>query len=255
MSDSIMHLFDAHTHLDMKHFRNDRDNVIERARDAGLEGLVTSSIGPGSFRQTLGIVKKYKTFVYHTAGTSVSRLTLEIAKAVIELTRKYANEIVAIGEVGLDYHWIKSPEGRRAQEPLFEMFIDLASELKLPIVVHSRKAESEAASILEKGFSGDVVMHCFDGSPDVAKRVGDNGWYITLPANYSKYKNRRSAAEILPLGQILLETDGPYLSPTDRRNEPANLVYGCRSLAEQLGLPAEDVAEATTNNTKRFYSL
>ncbi|MHA1902570.1 MAG: TatD family hydrolase [Candidatus Thorarchaeota archaeon] len=250
-----MHLFDAHTHLDMKHFRNDRDNVIERARDAGLEGLVTSSIGPGSFRQTLGIVKKYKTFVYHTAGTSVSRLTLEIAKAVIELTRKYANEIVAIGEVGLDYHWIKSPEGRRAQEPLFEMFIDLASELKLPIVVHSRKAESEAASILEKGFSGDVVMHCFDGSPDVAKRVGDNGWYITLPANYSKYKNRRSAAEILPLGQILLETDGPYLSPTDRRNEPANLVYGCRSLAEQLGLPAEDVAEATTNNTKRFYSL
>ncbi|MHA2361863.1 MAG: TatD family hydrolase, partial [Candidatus Thorarchaeota archaeon] len=200
-------------------------------------------------------VKKYKTFVYHTAGTSVSRLTLEIAKAVIELTRKYANEIVAIGEVGLDYHWIKSPEGRRAQEPLFEMFIDLASELKLPIVVHSRKAESEAASILEKGFSGDVVMHCFDGSPDVAKRVGDNGWYITLPANYSKYKNRRSAAEILPLGQILLETDGPYLSPTDRRNEPANLVYGCRSLAEQLGLPAEDVAEATTNNTKRFYSL
>jgi Tat protein secretion system quality control protein TatD with DNase activity len=85
----------------MKHFQNDRDNVIKRARDAGLEGLVTSSIGPGSFRQTLGIVKKHKNFIYHTAGTGVSRLTLEIADAVIALTRKYANEIVAIGEVGL----------------------------------------------------------------------------------------------------------------------------------------------------------
>jgi TatD DNase family protein len=98
-------------------------------------------------------------------------------------------------------------------------------------------------------------MHCFDGSPDVAKRVADNGWYITLPANFSKYRNRVESAEILPIEQILLETDGPYLSPTQGRNEPANIRYGCESLSQVLDQPIEFVAETTTINAKRFYHL
>ena len=250
-----MRLFDSHTHIDMRHFKNDRDQVIGRAKEKGLIGLVNSSIGSGSFRRTLGIVKKYKGFIHHSAGCSVSQLTPDEATKIIALSRKYAQEIVAIGEVGLDYHWIKDAGGRKAQEPLFLQFIDLAKELKLPIVIHSRKSEAEAADILEQHFHGDVLMHCFDGPPEVAKRVADNGWYITLPANYPKYRNRRSAADILPLEQILLETDGPYLSPTDERNEPANVFFGCESLAQQLELEAEDVAEVTTSNAMRFYGL
>ncbi|MHA1637145.1 MAG: TatD family hydrolase [Candidatus Thorarchaeota archaeon] len=250
-----MRLFDSHTHIDMKHFQNDRDTVITRAKDIGLIGMVTCSIGPGSFRRTLGIVKKYPGFVHHSAGCSVSRLVKEEADKIVTLTRKYADQIVAVGEVGLDYHWVKEPSARAGQEPLFKLFIDLANELNLPIVIHSRKAELEATKILENHFDGNVLMHCFDGSPEVAERVRDNGWSITLPANFMKYKNRVSAAEIIPLEQIMLETDGPYLSPTNDRNEPANITYGCESLSTLIGLPIEDVGDAITRNALRFYKI
>jgi TatD DNase family protein len=180
---------------------------------------------------------------------------MDEAEQIIALIRKYAMDIIAVGEVGLDYHWVKEPRARLAQEPIFSLFIDLATELNLPIVIHSRKAEARATEMLESQFSGEVLMHCFDGGVDIAKRVADNGWYITLPANFSKYRNRVRAAEILPLEQILLETDGPYLSPTQIRNEPANIQYGCEALSQVLGLPVETIAKQTTANTKRFYNL
>ncbi|MFW9953142.1 MAG: TatD family hydrolase [Candidatus Thorarchaeota archaeon] len=250
-----MNFFDAHTHIDMKHFNHDRDAVISRAKSKGLVGMVTSSIGPGSFRRTLGIIDKHKGFIHHSAGCSVSQLTRKDADTIISLIRKYSSSIVAVGEVGLDYHWIKDPAGRKAQEPLFIDFIKLATELDMPLVIHSRKAEPEATAILEKEFAGNVLMHCFDGSPEVAKRIRDNGWYITLPANFGRYRNRVDSASILPLEQILLETDGPYLSPTEKRNEPANVIIGCEVLAGVLGLPLEDVAETTTKNAIQFYNL
>lgn len=239
----------------MKHFQNDLDRVIQRARESGLIGMVTSSIGSGSFRRTLGIIKKYPNFIYHSAGCSVSQLTEKEATNIIELIGRYSKDIVAVGEVGLDYHWIKDPQGRSAQEPLFSKFIELAMQLKLPIVIHSRKAEQRATEMLENQFLGDVLMHCFDGPPEIAKRVADNGWYITLPANFDKYRNRLSAAQILPLDRILLETDGPYLSPTPVRNEPANIKYGCAALSRVLNLSPEEVAIETTKNAKRFYRL
>ena len=250
-----MELFDSHTHIDMRHFKNDRERVIQRAKDAGLVGMVTCSIGSASFRRTLGIVEKHHGFVHHSAGTGVSQLTLDEAEKIVALIRKYAKDIVAVGEVGLDYHWVKDSQGRKNQEPLFQMFINLAIDLELPIVIHSRKAEAEATEILEKNFSGDVLMHCFDGPPAVAKQVADNGWFITLPANFGKYRNRKDAAKIVPLDQILLETDGPYLSPTPDRNEPANILYGVESLSRLLDLSDEDVAQATTRNALRFYRL
>ncbi|MHA2261095.1 MAG: TatD family hydrolase [Candidatus Thorarchaeota archaeon] len=240
-----MELFDAHTHLDMRHFKNDLQRVLKRAKAAGVSGLVNSSIGPGSFRRTLGIIKKNAGYVFHSPGCSVSQLTQDDTEAIESLIRKYADQIVAIGEVGLDYHWVRDVEGRKAQEPLFIRFIELAGELELPLVIHSRKAEAEAIAILEKHFQGEVLMHCFDGSSESAKKIRDLGWSITLPVNFRRYKNRVEAASIIPLEQILLETDGPYLSPTEERNEPANILVGCNSLADLLGLPAEDVAMAT----------
>jgi TatD DNase family protein len=250
-----LYLFDSHTHIDMNHFQGDFDKVIQRAHEAGLIGMVTSSTGPGSFRRTIGITKKFSDFIYHSAGCSVSQLTEVDANKIIALIYKYSKDIVAIGEVGLDYHWIKDSQGREAQEPLFSKFIEIANELKLPIVIHSRKAEARATDMLESQFSGDVLMHCFDGLPEVAHRVADNGWYISLPENFGTYRNRISSARILSLDRILLETDGPYLSPTPLRNEPANIQYGCESLSNILNLQVEDVALATTNNAKRFYHL
>jgi len=250
-----MRFFDAHTHIDMKHFKNDVEQVIVRAKKAGLVGMVTSSIGPGSFRRTLGIVKKHSGYIYHSAGCQASTVTHDVANETISLTRKYADNIVAVGEVGLDYHWVKDPVKRKAQEPLFLRFIELSNELNLPLVIHSRRAEDEATAILEKHAEHGVLMHCFDGSPDVSRRVADNGWHITLPANFRKYRSRVDAARIIPLEQILLETDGPYLSPTESRNEPANLTIGCQSLAEVLDLTMEHVAEVTTRNALGFYGL
>ncbi|MFW9800044.1 MAG: TatD family hydrolase [Candidatus Thorarchaeota archaeon] len=250
-----MRFFDAHTHIDMKHFKNDIDRVIDRAKKAGVVGMVTSSIGPGSFRRTLGIVDKHSGFIYHSAGGQASTLTVEVAEKTIGLTRKYAKDIVAVGEVGLDYHWVKDSAKRRGQEPLFLMFIELANELGLPLVIHSRKAEAEAVSILERRATNGVLMHCFDGTLDVARTVADHGWHITLPANFIRYRSRVNIAQALPLEQILLETDGPYLSPTERRNEPANIAIGCQSLAEVLDLPMEHVADVTTQSAFKFYGL
>lgn len=250
-----MRLFDAHTHIDMKHFQNDREKVIGRAKEAGLVGMVTSSIGPGSFRRTLGIVKKHDGFIYHTAGCQASRLTQDEADKIISLIHKYSKDLVAIGEVGLDYHWVRDNKQRKAQEPLFLLFIDLANELNLPIVIHSRKAEAEATEILEKHAGNGVLMHCYDGPDEITRRIADNGWSITLPANFAKYHNRAEAGSIMPLNQILLETDGPYLSPTERRNEPANIAIGCQSLAALLEMSVEEVAETTTKNALSFYGI
>lgn len=250
-----MRLFDAHTHIDMKHYQNDREKVIQRAKDAGLVGMVNSSIGPGSFRRTLGIVEKHKDFIFHTAGCQVSRLTEDETNKIVALIQKYSRDLVAIGEVGLDYYWVKDTGARKAQEPLFKKFIDLAEGLRLPIVIHSRKAEAEATVILEREFSGSVLMHCYDGPKETTKKIANNGWYITLPANFSRYKNRVDAAKEIPLEQILLETDGPYLSPVEGRNEPANIRYGCEDLAKHLGQPVEVIAEVTTANARKFYEL
>ncbi len=239
----------------MKHYQNDREKVIQRAKDAGLIGMVTSSISPGSFRRTLGIVEKHRGYIHHTAGCQASLLTLNEAERIISLIRKYSKDIVAIGEVGLDYHWVRDNAARKAQEPLFKMFLELADELNLPIVIHSRKAESEATKILEQSFSGSVLMHCYDGSPETTRRVADNGWFITLPANFSHYRNRVSAAKTMPLEQILLETDGPYLSPVEGRNEPANLAFGCKALADALGIGIDEVANITTANALAFYNV
>jgi TatD DNase family protein len=251
----VLKLFDAHTHIDMDHYQNDLDKVLLRARTAGIVGIVTSSMGPGSFRRTLGIVKKYRDFVFHSAGCSVSQLKQDDASKIVGLIQRYSKDIVAVGEVGLDYYWIKDTQSREAQEPLFSKFIDVAMELELPIVIHSRKAEERATDILEHQFSGPVLMHCFDGPAEVAKRVANNGWFITLPANFDKYRNRVSSARILPLEQILLETDGPYLSPTTERNEPANIRFGCDTLSKILDIPVNEIAEVTTRNAKRFYHL
>ncbi len=250
-----MRLFDSHTHLDMKHYQHDLNQVIERAVNAGVVGMVTSSIGPGSFRRTLGIVEKHPGLVYHTAGTSVSRLTREEADKIIHLAKKYRDQIIAVGEVGLDYHWVRDDAGRRAQEPLFESFIDLAMELELPLVIHSRKAEARATEFIEKRFHGSVLMHCFEGSAEDTRRIRDNGWSITLPANFAKYRKRVEAAKILPLEQIMLETDGPYLSPVEGRNEPANIIHGCESLAAILDQDMSFIAEQTTRNALSFYGI
>jgi TatD DNase family protein len=239
----------------MKHFNHDRDRIISRAKDAGVVGMVTSSIGISSFRRTLGIIEKYPNYVYHSAGCSVSQLTSSDADAIIKLIRKYQDEIVAVGEVGLDYHWIKDAKARKAQEPLFRQFIDLATELNLPLVIHSRKAEAEAVTILERHFSGPVLMHCYEGKSDVTKRISDNGWSITLPANFMRSKDRINAAKFLTIESLLLETDGPYMSPTDGRNEPMNIGLGCESLSNVLSMDSEEVANITTKNAKKFYNL
>lgn len=250
-----MELFDAHTHLDLKQFVKDLEPVLELGRRTGIVGLVSSSMGPESFRRTQSIAQRHAGYVFHAAGYSASQVTASAAEDVAKLARESAESLVAIGEVGLDFHWVKDEAARKAQEPLFRQFIELANELGKPIVIHSRKAEEKAIDLLEPAFGGRVLMHCFDGSASAARRVSDNGWHITLPATFDKYRNRVQAARILPLEQIMLETDGPYLSPLPGRNEPANIIMGCRALANLLETDSEEVARRTTANARRFYGL
>jgi len=250
-----MQLFDAHNHIDMPQFEADLPETVERARAAGLTGMVSASTGPESLRKTLGIAKDYVGFIHHSAGCIVSKMTRREADSLIVLTKDHRTEVVAVGEVGLDYYWVKSTQEREGQARMFKAFIQLASELDLPLVVHSRKAEAEAVAILEQECLVPVLMHCFDGPPSVAKRVRDDGWSISLPVTFAAYRNRVRAAQTFPLDQIMLETDSPFLSPSRDRNEPGNLVIGCKELAGLLGLSLSDVAAATTRNAKQFYRV
>jgi len=239
----------------MPQFDADLPQVIDRARAGGLLGMVSSSTGPDSLRKTLQIAKDYREYVLHSAGCIVSRITRTDVESLVALTRAYRGEVVAVGEVGLDYYWVQSPREREEQAKLFKAFVQLSSELDLPLVIHSRNAEAEAVAILERECSVPVLMHCFDGPPSVANRVRDNGWSISLPVTFRAYRNRVTAAQTVPLNQIMLETDGPFLSPSRKRNEPANLVLGCRALADLLGLPVSDVAAATVRNARQFYRV
>jgi TatD DNase family protein len=167
------------------------------------------------------------------------------------------DSIVSIGEIGLDYHWVKDPKLRDYQETAFIEFIELAKEVDKPLVIHSRKAEKEALDILEsQGGVSKVLMHCFNGSVDLIDRIVKNRWLLSVPTAVVNRKNHQKIAQACPLDSMVIETDAPFLSPDkERRNEPSKVYYSAKKIAELKQIPISEVAEKTTRNAIDFYSL
>jgi TatD DNase family protein len=251
-------LIDSHCHLDFPDFASELDAVVERARAAGIERMVTISTRVARQPEVLAIAERFAD-VYCSVGTHPHYAHEELDVTAADLVaRTRGTKVVALGEAGLDYHYDNSP--REAQERGFRTHIAAARETGLPLVIHSRDADADTARILEeetgKG-AFPAVLHCFTGGPDLAQRAIALGLFISFTGilTFKTSDALRVIAAKLPADRILVETDAPYLAPgklRGKRNEPAYVVETAKVLAETRGVSLDEIAQQTTAN---FFSL
>jgi len=254
-------LVDSHCHLDDKQFDPDREQVIERALAAGVERMMAigTGSGPPDLEAALRLARQY-TFIYATVGVhphDAAKATPETF-TTIEVLAAGANaetKLLAIGEIGLDYHYDFSP--RDVQRDVFVAQLKLARRAGKPIVIHTREAWDDTLLLLREHWSGGGIMHCFSGGPAEARQALDLGFYLSFGGvlTFPKADALREAARLAPEDRLLVETDAPYLAPVPKRgkrNEPAFVVETARRLAEVRGATPERIAERTTRNFERL---
>jgi len=253
-------LFDTHVHLNDDQFNDDLEEVIERARLNGVERVVVVGFDEKTIKRAMELIEAYD-FMYAAIGwhpVDAIDLTDNYLKWIEELTAH--PKVVAIGEIGLDYHWDKSPKD--VQQAVFRRQIQLAKRLDLPIIIHNREATEDVVTILEEEGASEVggIMHCFSGSPETAKRCLDMNFYISLggPVTFKNAVKPKEVAKEVPLERLLIETDCPYLAPhpyRGKRNEPSYVKLVAEQIAELKGVSFEEVAKATTENANRLFRI
>lgn len=260
---------DSHAHLDGKQFDSDREQVIARAREAGVQAMVAIGNGDGPPTLDAGIrLADQHPFMYATIGIHPheARLADETAYQTMEQLARQP-KVIAWGETGLDYHYDHSP--RDAQKEVFARQMELAATAKLPIVIHCRPSEGSdnawedcLAMIKDqwapKGLGG--ILHCFTGNGEQAKRALDMGFMISFAGNltFPKAQQIRDAALEVPLDRLLIETDCPYLAPVPhrgKRNEPAFVKETARKLGELREISMDEIGDLTSRNFYNFFKL
>lgn len=254
-------LIDTHAHLDNGQFSQDFDQVLERAAAAGVSQILTVGCDLASSRASLELARNYPQ-LYAAVGIHPHDASQADAAGLAELRRMLAadSKIVAVGEIGLDYYWDRSP--RPVQAQAFRDQLALAKEVGLPVIVHDRDAHDDVLQILKDSEARDVggVLHCFSGDLAMAKAVLDLGFYLSFPGTIT-YPNNAQGREVVrgvPIESILVETDCPYLAPQahrGRRNEPAYVTQTAAMIAEIKGLTPADVARITTLNAWQLFGL
>jgi TatD DNase family protein len=258
-----MHFIDSHAHIDFPQFDADRDAMLARAQAAGVTTILAIGTGPGPEKLDAALpYAEAHDWIYTTIGIHPHEAK-EVTSAHLDTLARLARhpKVIAWGEIGLDYFYDHSP--RDLQERVFRQQMELAHAAKLPIIIHCRDAWSDCLALLEQvweptGLGG--ILHCFTSTLDDAKRGLDMGFLISFTANvtYPKAQNIRDVAKALPLENILIETDSPYLAPQSlrgKRNEPAYVAEVAKLLANVRDLPVEVVAAQTTENFWRFFPI
>jgi TatD DNase family protein len=250
---------DSHAHLEMDAFNDDRDAVIERAKEAGITGIITIGVTLADSEKGLDIAGMYD-IVYASVGVhphEVKDIEVDACDRLTILARR--KKVVAIGEIGLDFYYNHSPKDLQFRH--FADQLDLAMELDLPVIIHDREAHAETLQFLEyrKGHLRGV-LHCFSGDLAMAKKCVDLGFSISIagPITYKNSEQLRKVAEEMPLETLLIETDAPYLAPRPwrgKRNEPAYVVETARRVAEVRGIAKTEVEIATEMNARRLFRL
>lgn len=251
-------MIDTHCHLEMKQFDDDREAVIERARAAGVEYMITISSDLEGCEGAVALAEQYD-FIYATAGLhphDAKDLSESAFERIKELSR--SPKVVAIGEMGLDYYYDHSP--RDVQQRVFAQQLAYAKERDLPVIVHSRDAQDDTLCILEESGVRKGVMHCFSGDVAMAERAIALGFHISLagPVTFRNAASLKEVAKMVPDDLLLIETDAPYLTPEPlrgRRNEPAFLIHTARHIAELRGVTPDDIDRLTTLNAKRLFGI
>ncbi len=252
-------LIDSHAHLDSDDYGEDRDSVIERAREFGLVAIVTVGIEPGDWEGTLRIASEHRQVyaalgIHPNSADQTSDLTLSRLRTLCE-----EHNAVALGETGLDYYRNFVPHDKQRES--FREHLALARELDLPVIIHSRDAGDDVLEIIRKdGHGTRGVMHSFSEDIDYARECIELGYMISLsgPVTFKKAVDRHLVARDVPLDYLLVETDCPYLTPEPfrgRRNEPAYVAHTAKAIADLRGISLEELATATTENTKRLFGI
>jgi TatD DNase family protein len=253
-------LIDTHAHLEMREFNDDREEVIKRAREAGIEYIITIGTTIESSRDAVLLADKYD-FIYAAIGIHPHEVK-DILHPTYEILRHFAQhkKVVAYGEIGLDYHYENSP--RTDQKRKFRDMLREARELDLPVIVHDRDAHEDTLQILSEEWSPDIggVLHCFSGDAAMAKRAIEMGFSISVagPVTFPNAESLREVVKQIPIEHLLIETDSPYLAPQPvrgKRNEPAFVRHTAEAVAALKGLSADDVARITSFNAMQLFGI
>lgn len=251
---------DTHAHLDFPDFDADREEVIRRSQEEGINSIINVGSSQKGCFAAVDLASRYENIYAsvgihpHCAG-EIDSSGFEQLKSLLTLKK-----VVAIGEVGLDFYRNLSPVD--TQKELFRKFVDLSITANLPLIIHSRQAESATLEILKENTNRNLkgVVHCFSGSADFLKDCLDLGLHISFTCNitYKKSDNLRELVRLVPEDRLLLETDCPYLSPEGmrgKRNEPANVKLLAKAIAELRNCSIEALAKSTTGNARRLFHL
>jgi TatD DNase family protein len=258
-------LIDTHSHLDDEKFSGEVAEVIARAKEAGVSRIITIACWDKEkgFTPTMALVEEFPELFFALGIHPHDAKDVEgsdVYDDIRELAANHKDRLVAIGEAGLDYHYDNSP--REIQQEVFIKQINLAKELKLPLIVHTREAEAETLEILKKEGIPEAggVIHCFSGSVEMARTALDMGLYLSFTGviTFPKATELRDVLKDVPIERIMVETDAPYLAPVPyrgKRSEPAQVVATAEKIAEVKGLSLEDVARITTQNAESFFKV
>ncbi len=258
-----MELIDSHAHLEFSQFDADREEMLARARAAGVATLLAIGSGSGPARLDAAIpFAETHDWIYATIGVhphEAKQATEEHFARLDELARH--SRVIAWGEIGLDYFYDHSP--REVQHAVFRRQLEQARAARLPIVIHCRDAWGDCLAILEEAWRSSGlggIMHCFTGNIEEARRSLAMGFVVSFAGNvtYPKAQDLRDVARELPLESLLIETDSPFLAPQGlrgKRNEPANVAEVARTLASVRNLSASEMASITAGNFRRFFKL
>ena len=252
-------LFDTHAHMNDPAFDSDRQAVLLSLKEKGVERMMNVGCCLESSRDCVAMAEEHP-FVYASVGTHPDAAQ-EVNQGVLEEYRQLVADhpkVRAIGEIGLDYYYETVP--RQVQQNAFRMQMELARELKMPVIVHERNAHDDGMRIVKEFKDVTGVFHCYSGSAEMARQLVDMGWYIGFTGVLT-FKNARKAVETaqkIPLDRIVLETDCPFMAPEPfrgKRNDPGYLYRMAERLAEIRGISVEEVHAATMENAKRLYRL
>ena len=250
--------FDSHAHYDDERFDEDRDELIEGLKMQGVSYVVKVAADMKSCHTSLELAHKYD-FIYSSVGVhphDVKDMTNQDMDEMRQLAKD--EKVVAIGEIGLDYYYDNSP--REEQRIWFRKQLEMAKELDLPVIIHSREASEETFNIIMESGVKEGVIHCFSGSLELAREYVKNGFYIGVGGSLT-FKNAKKTVRVvegIDLSHIVIETDCPYLTPVPHRgerNDSSYLKFVVEKIAEIKGISAEEVAKVTFENAKKLYRI
>ncbi|MCQ2011224.1 TatD family hydrolase [Sporolactobacillus sp. STSJ-5] len=253
-------LFDTHTHINDEAFDADFPDMLNRAEEAGVTQMVVVGVDRPTIERVFPIIDQHK-YIYGAIGWNPED-AIDMTEDDFQLIQRNLTHpgIVALGEIGLDYHWDKSPKS--VQHEVFRRQIRLAKKAGLPLIIHNREATEDTWRILKEEHAESIggVMHCYSDDWDWAQKFIDLNFYISFggPVTFKNAQLQRDTATMVPLDRLLIETDCPFLSPQPfrgKRNEPARVRLVAEKVAELKGLSLEEMAKITTENARRCFRI